>query len=159
VAATRQIRVDEEVIAALDRRDGRTWNAKIREALGFYPRGYPFLVRVEPTDDRAYARTPEEAVYAARSLLEQARADGHRIPRASFYALGKLVRGSVTRTDLAEGLGVCWCGRGALRGYPRPGEAFCCAPHEALWGRMSPETRASVIVARFLRIYGGGPAR
>lgn len=96
---------------------------------------------------------------AARSLLAEARAAGHRIPRAHFYANGTLVRGNVTRTDLATDLGVCWCGRGALRGYPRPGEAFCCAKHESLWQEWPDDLRARVIVARFVAIYGGASVR
>lgn len=112
-------------------------------------------VEIERTGARRYRKRPEDAVAIARSLLNETRAAGVRVPRASFYVAGRLVRAGVTRTELATSLGVCWCGRGALRGYPRPGEAFCCAQHEALWARMSNETRAKVIVARFLAIMAG----
>jgi hypothetical protein len=151
---TRTIRVDEEVIGLLSQRYGRSWNARVRVALGLPPsQTKPFEVRIEPTNEWAYAATPEEIIDYARDLLEDARGV-HPVPRAAFYANGKLVRGDVTRTDLAVELGRCWCGRGALRG--RAGEGWCSAQHEALWGRMSPDVRARVIVARFLRIYGAG---
>lgn len=117
----------------------------------------PFTVMIEQTGKRRHAHTAKESVALARELLEKARRQGHRVPRASFYANGKLVRSSVTRTDLAVALGRCWCGRGALRG--EPGAGWCCAAHEALWWRMSRQQRARVIVARFLAIYGGANVR
>lgn len=116
-------------------------------------------VEIEQTGARRYRKTPEAAVELARRMLNETRQAGVRVPRVSFFVAGKLVRGGYTRTDLATSLGVCWCGRGALRGYPRPGEAFCCAAHEALWQRMSVRTRAAVIVARFVAIYAGANTR
>lgn len=112
------------------------------------------LVVVDPPGYRAEVDEPAEAIHLARDLLERARAEGHRVPRASFYANGVLVRGEMTRTDLATDLGRCWCGRGAL--YEKDETPFCCAEHEALWNRMGKNQRARVIVARFLGIYGRG---
>lgn len=111
-------------------------------------------IEIEGTGARRYRKNPDAAVAVARRLLNETRQAGVRVPRASFFVAGQLVRAGVTRTDLATCLGVCWCGRGALYGYPRPGEAFCCAAHDALWQRLSDQRRARVIVARFLAIYG-----
>lgn len=112
-------------------------------------------VEIEQTGTRRYRKRPEDAVDVARRLLTEHRQAGIRVPRASFFVDGRLVRAGVTRTHIATALGVCWCGRGALRGHPEAGEAFCCAAHEALWQRMSNRTRAAVIVARFVAIYAG----
>lgn len=110
------------------------------------------LVMVDPPGWFGEAGDPAEAIHLARDLLEHAREAGHRVPYASFYADGVLVRGRVTRTDLAANLGRCWCGRGAL--VVKDDVPFCCAAHETLWHEMSENVRARVIVARFLAIYG-----
>jgi hypothetical protein len=109
-------------------------------------------VEIEQTGARRWRKRPEEAIDVARRLLERTRRAGVRVPRASFYVDGELVRGGYTRTDLAVDFGRCWCGRGALKivgGVP-----FCCSPHERLWAAWDDNLRARVIVARFLAIYG-----
>lgn len=114
-------------------------------------------IEIEGTGARRYRKDPDAAVAVARRLLNETRQAGVRVPRASFFVDGQLVRAGVTRTEIASSiLGVCWCGRGALRGYPRPGDAFCCAAHEVIWRGLSDQRRARVIVARFLAIYGRG---
>lgn len=112
-------------------------------------------VVVEQTGETARARRPETAVVKARELLEEARRRGVRVPYASFYGPdGKLVRSRVTRTDIAAALrlGICWCGRGALR--VKDGIPFCSSKHEVMWDEWSDDLRARTIVARFLAIYG-----
>lgn len=51
------------------------------------------------TRDRAEATTPENAVVAARTLLEEARDHCVR-PRAAVYVNGKLVRDGITLQEL-----------------------------------------------------------
>lgn len=112
------------------------------------------FVYIRPAGIRADAENPDEAIHLARDLLEEARKAGHRVPRADFFVDGRLVRGSVTRTDLAKDFGVCWCGRGALR--VKDDVPFCCSAHEVLWDKWSPSLRARTIVAQFISIYGRG---
>jgi hypothetical protein len=59
-------------------------------------------VRVHPTGDVAFADEPESAVFAARTLMSDARDHGAASSRlrAFFYVGGKLVRGSVRAAEL-----------------------------------------------------------
>lgn len=131
---------------------------KLAEGLGVSPLylengEQPFSLLVEPVEWRLEVAEPEVAVELARVLLEVARTLAP-VPRVSFYGPdGTLVRAAVTRTDLADALGRCWCGRGGLRGKPQA--SFCCAAHEALWGKMDEPTRARVLAGQFIAIYGG----
>ena len=115
------------------------------------------FVYIRPTGIRVDAENPDEAIHLAIDLLEEARKAGHKVPRADFFVDGRLVKGSVTRTDLAHDLGVCWCGRGALRIVDDV--PFCCSAHEVLWAKWSPSLRARTIVARFIAIYAGANVR
>lgn len=118
----------------------------------------PFEVLVEPSGDCAEAETAEGIVYAATTLLNEARENGHGSPYARLYRDGRLVRDRVRRTDLATALGRCWCGRNALRrGYGE--ERFCCAAHEHLWNQWDDDLRARTIVAMFIHLHGGGERR
>jgi transcriptional regulator with XRE-family HTH domain len=135
---------------------------KLAERLGVSPlyleRGeQPFSLMIDPVEWRVEVAEPEVAIELARVLLEVARGLA-AVPRVSFYGPdGTLVRSEVTRTDLAVHRGRCWCGRGALRG--EPGAGFCCAAHEALWGKMDPATRGRVLAGQFIAIYGGARMR
>lgn len=58
-------------------------------------------VLVIPTGDSAEADTPEDALFAAQTLLCEARDEHHcRSARAAFYVGGTLIRSDVSLTDL-----------------------------------------------------------
>jgi transcriptional regulator with XRE-family HTH domain len=147
-------------LAAIERGARRPSERALRRLaarLGVEPRhlegGPDFTVLVDPVGWRVQAQDAQDALELGRVLLELARASGIAVPRAYFLGPdGTLVRGRVTRTDLAVDLGRCWCGRGALR--QTGAGTFCCAAHEALWNRMDAQTRARVVAAQFIAIYG-----
>ena len=57
-------------------------------------------VRVTPSGDSATADTPEDALYAARVLLREAREHGAGDPRATFLVDGVAVRTNVKRSEV-----------------------------------------------------------
>lgn len=52
--------------------------------------------------DSAEAETPEEAVYAAQTLIREAATTYYAKPTASFYVDGRLVRHEVRFADLGS---------------------------------------------------------
>jgi hypothetical protein len=57
-------------------------------------------VRIEPTGDSAEAESPEDACFAARTLLREAREQGCGRPTAAFIVDGVLVREGVRRLEV-----------------------------------------------------------
>lgn len=54
------------------------------------------------TVDRAEAETPEAAIVAARTLLQEAAENGVHLPRAAVYVDGRMVRCDVTTHEVSD---------------------------------------------------------